>query len=215
MDRDPLIVPAARTARLLEALSLVDLPIVKAENGQMQLRNNDVLVIASIANDGRPLRVEGVRTERALPARCGGAAEQIQLAAVVLPEQEPAGTVPLVEIRLILRTSPVHAVEIEPRRTKVAQVWRNVFFLEAGAGVEGQIVVDQLTEVRLAGGDEIVVLDPISVQLLGELPQMFNDVGSGRRRLPVREIPEQTPVAPICIGLNRSEIVAGAGEGAG
>src|SRR5664280_2777900 len=80
------------------------------------------------------------------------AAEQEHHAALVEAElrvpQRPG--ILQVEVGLVSRSAAVERVQIEPRRTEVVQGVRIVLPLQAGGGVEGDVVVDELAEVGVA-----------------------------------------------------------------
>lgn len=87
MDDDPLVVPPDEPLRLLEdpirrrysfVRQSVDDLVVETYDGQLELRDNDILVVTGIANQGRALAVARQVVE------CVGIKEQlIRLLAVV------------------------------------------------------------------------------------------------------------------------------------
>ncbi len=105
----------------------------------MQLADDDVDIVARVADQGPPLLVAG--QVDALVHGIGVRADE-ELGGVVLVEQVGA----------VERPPAVDGVEVEAGRAVVDQGVGVVTPLEPGGGVEGQVVVDELAEVGVAGG---------------------------------------------------------------
>jgi hypothetical protein len=143
---------------------------VKLEKGAMQLRDDEVLVIARIAEERRLLviarQVDAVRAE-----------EQLR----------PIGA--LVEMRTGARSAAVDAVELQRRRSEVRDRLRIDLTLENGRRIEGDVVIDELPEKRESGRQPAGIVG-IGVRvgsrihrsgLVAELPQPGR-VGLERRK---------------------------------
>ena len=116
--------------------------VVEGEEAGVELRDDDVLVVPRVADERHLLRVPG----------------QVELLRLVLAEQELQRRARVVEVRRGLRPGEVEAVEVEPRRAEVLQAVGVVLPPEARGRVEGDVVVDELAEVREPGRKRRVVL---------------------------------------------------------
>ena len=123
---------------------VVDDAVVELEEGQVELGQDGVLVVAGVADQGPAVGVAGQVLGGQPRAELGPAvAEQQQL---------PAGAAVLgVEIGHVQGAAAVQHVEVEPGGAEVLDLGRVVAELEAGHRVEGEVVVDQLAEVGVAG----------------------------------------------------------------
>jgi hypothetical protein len=165
---DPLVVPDDELAGLLEqrvlgrrrgrldgaGLEALDHLVVEAEEGQVELGDDDVLVVARVPDDGQPLRaprqVEGEgRPHLQVPAG-------LHAAGVADDEERVVGR-ELVEVGLIGGSPAIHAVQVERGGAEVVERQRVDQHLLDGGGVEGDVVVDELAQVGVARGDVLVV----------------------------------------------------------
>ncbi len=171
MHHDPLVVPARDPLRLLEqrhALELlvlaraIDDLVVEADEQQLQLRDDDVLVVARVADQRAALLVAGQVVAVELAVRRRVAADE-QLDATV------GRTRPLVHERVVVGPRAVQAVQVEARRAEVDERVRVVVLLQLGHRVERDVVIDELPEVRVARRDLRVVAGGRRAALLDEL----------------------------------------------
>src|SRR5215211_2652952 len=136
VEHDPVVVAQQKPARLLEAeLELVRDAVVEAREQQVQLRDDRVLVVARVADQGDELVVAWEVERRALG------------------EQQPPRHVLLVEIGLHLRPAAVERVEVEPWCAPVDRAARPARACAERRRVERDVVVDELAEVGEAGRD--------------------------------------------------------------
>jgi hypothetical protein len=123
VDHDVLVVPAHQPPRLLEAPALVDQAVVGLEEGQVELGHDQVLVVARVADAGRPVaqrvgvawlagQVVVVALARRALERHLGAVEPGHL-----PDQQPA-----VVGRVARGRRAVQAVQLEAGRAQVLQL---------------------------------------------------------------------------------------------
>src|ERR1700682_1586930 len=127
--------------------------IMKPVHEPLKLRNDDVLVISWVADDGAPRVVDvfGLRRIRRLTPR---QVSRIRIAGCA--GERPTlnkSIVASVEVRRIVRTLAIDAVKIKTRRAKVDQTVRIVLLLQAACRIERQIVVDELAEIRISRGN--------------------------------------------------------------
>jgi hypothetical protein len=116
---------------------VIDHAVVKAEHRQVELRDEDVNVVARIADQGDALAV----------------ARQVGLLArIVQAEQELGRVVAPVEERVADRTVAVDALEVRARRAEVLDALTGRSAYERAA-VGGDVVGDQLAEEGPAGRD--------------------------------------------------------------
>ena len=142
VQHDPLQVPAQRAAGLLEHVAgavlaqAVDEPVVRAQEGDMELGDRQVDVVARIADQRDAL----------------GVARQVgRRAGVVAADQHPVRVVALDQVRLARRAEAVDALEVEPRDPRVAER-ADVGARRERAAIGGQVVREELREHRPAGG---------------------------------------------------------------
>ena len=107
---------------------------MQPEERQLNLGDDEVLIVACFGNDRRAIGIARQVWRHAV----GGCADQ-----------EP---VAVIELWTLLQSAAVHRVEVERERTAVNETldvngvgWRRL-------SVEGQIVVDELAKVGVAGG---------------------------------------------------------------
>src|SRR5947208_15825565 len=100
----------------------------------------------------------------------------------------------IVQERLVVRSAAVDGVEVEPRGAEVDERVRIVVSLELRRRIEGQVVVDELPEVREARGDVRVVARRVLIsRRLG-----FDHLAGERIEILIvqqkrRQVPNHTP----------------------
>ena len=151
--------PAGTARRAARRRHLADHPVVEADERQVVLGDGEVLVVARIRDDRLALGLDG----RAQPAReveavtCGVAVDprrtpdlEAHVVAVELPgHRVRAGPTPYTESRSSVGERPCSSSTgemVSPSITRRA--------------VEGQVVVDELAEVGVSGGDRPVDVRP-------------------------------------------------------
>jgi hypothetical protein len=141
--------------QLAAVLDVGEQAVVEQEEGELELPDDDVLVVAGIADQGAPVRVPR---------------QVLLVAALGRPDQE---RVAVVHVRLVVAPAAVDAVEVEDRRAEVRQRVGVVLAGQARDGVEGQVVVDELPEVGYPCRQRLRIvglrLDHASGQLVEEL----------------------------------------------
>ena len=153
----PVVVERHRLARPPEPLGgrdagrqLVDDTVVEADHRQVRLRDDQVLVVAGVG-DQRPAAilaragadpgqvVTGLRPVRAGPDRVAG------------PQPHPVRRIEPGRA-CVGRTGAVQRVEVQRRRAALQQLGRRDVLAQADIGhVHRQVVVDELTEIGVAG----------------------------------------------------------------
>jgi len=149
LHHDPLVVPAGEPLGLDELPvgvaagvgGVVDEAVVEPGEQQVQLADDDVLVVARIADERDLLAVSG----QVVDAVGVGADEQLAL------------VIPVVLERFVAGPGPVERVEVEAGSPEAGEAVGVVKPVEAGDRVEGDVVIDELAEVGVAGGDGGVV----------------------------------------------------------
>jgi hypothetical protein len=113
--------------------------------------DDDVLVVARVTDDGarQPFLIHGLSPATGRLVRRQRLAEGT--AGQLLAKEEVQAVE--VQIGLIVGPPAVDAVEVEPRGTEVNQRVRVVLALQAARGIESQVVVDELAEVRVGSRD--------------------------------------------------------------
>ncbi len=117
--------------------------IVKPQHHRVQLRDDDVFVIARVAD--QRARAAGVRM------RFGFVARQISRVLInAFRASQPAAQfemahIVFVQIGLIRRAAPVEAVQIEARRAEIYQRVRVALFFQAADRIKRQVMVNELT----------------------------------------------------------------------
>ena len=148
VDHGPLVVPSDDPATFVEP-SLrrdaregrrVDDLVVVLDHAESKLRDDQVLVIAGVAEEGPPPHVPR---------------EVVFLRPVVADQQVDA--VFIIEKGLVVRPSSVHGIEIESGGAEVDQSVRVVVPLQLRRRVEGEVMVHELAEIREARGDGRIV----------------------------------------------------------
>ncbi len=152
----PLVVLDDRAAGADEALvgglrgELVDDPVVEAHHREVRLRDRQVLVVARVGDDRELLARAARQVEALLVGELAVVRRlaHLELAPVVVEE--------LLRLRVV-GAGAVERVEVERRRAALAQLRRGDVGAERDLRlVEGQVVVDELPEVRVAGRDGAV-----------------------------------------------------------
>ena len=152
VDDDPLVVPAHDPLGGLEGVLAATLQarirgdevnhfVVELQHRQLPLADEGVLVVARITDQRGVLAVAG----------------QIILV-VVAPDEEllTAGAL-VVQERVVDRATTVETVQVEAGGAEVRQrVWV-VLPVQAGRGIERQVMVDELPEVRVSGRNGRIV----------------------------------------------------------
>ena len=198
MHDHPLVVPAHQPLRRLEprlaaahqrriGLDQVDDLVVELQHGQLQLRDERVLVVARVAEQRRLLLV----------------ARQVVLVVVPADQHLLVARVAVVEERVVDRAADVDAVQVEPRAAEVRQRVRVVGPVQAGDRVEGQVVVDELPEVRVAARDVGVVQLGLEVRRDDLLQHEPGDVADPRVVRHVRREPEHPAEPPLELARGR------------
>ena len=181
MHDDPLVMPAHQLLRLPEQLrpretvalaDVLDDPVVEADEQQVQLREDQVLVVARVAGERAALCVarqvvEHVQELHAAVARVG----------------------PLIQERLVRGARAVDRVEVQARRAEVDQRERVVELLQLRARVERDVVIDELAEVRVARWDVRVV----RAGMAHRLDERFDRSRAELARGQLREHPAEAP----------------------
>ena len=120
--------------------------VVEAHHRRLELRHDHVFIVSRVADQGAFLRVA---LKVARPGVLG-------VSRKVAPEKEP-DAIRGIKVRLVVGPSAVDVIEVEPWRAEIDKTLGVVLPLEAARGVEGQIVVDELSEVSVAGRDAEVL----------------------------------------------------------
>lgn len=126
-----------------------DLVVEPQEDG-VQLRHDAVLVVARIA-DQRPA---------ARPAGDLGGLRVVGVSRQRLAQQH-ADPVPLVHVGLVVRPAPVEIVQVETGGTEVRQLPDLIpvqKFTQAGRGVKGEVMINELTQICVGGRYSPVLL---------------------------------------------------------
>ena len=142
-------------------------------------------------------------------SRVGAAAEQERSARSAAAAGAARSAV-AIEVGLVGRAAPVERVEIEARGAEVVQRVGVVLALQARHRVEGQVVVDELAEVGVAGRDRrvlVVVLLALRLLPLARLDHL------ARQRLEVairvvedRQVAEHASEASLAEGGARHDV---------
>ncbi len=114
--------------------------VVEPVEQSLQLRNDHVLVVARVSDDGAALQRAGDAAARQIAGRrVRGRARQGSA------KQKRPGV--LVQVRLVVGAAAIHTVEIESRRAEVDERVRIVLPLQAAGGIEREVVIDELAQV--------------------------------------------------------------------
>jgi hypothetical protein len=173
-------VEAHDTARRLEivgGIKLVHDRVVILHEGQVQVRDDGVLVIAGVSDDGR---IFGVT---------------LQVAVGVI-EQQVLSVLLVVEEHVVIGPAAVEAVQIKTRSPEIAKSGWIVDAVKLGDRIEGQIVVDELSQVGKPGRQ--VLVDVRGFRSIFHIIRFFDhrlrqgdEVGVIRREGP--QVAEETP----------------------
>ena len=151
MAQHPLVVQRHLLARLAEVLrrgrgrGVVDDPVVEVHHRHVGLGDDEVLVVAGVRDQRGPLPVDA----RQVVALLGGVRPDLLGGADL--EVQPVGLVELGGCR-VARPHAVQGVQVEPRRATLHELGRRDVLAERDVRtVEGQVVVDELAEVGVAG----------------------------------------------------------------
>ena len=136
VDDDPLVVPAHQALCLSENLcarhslspQVVDDRIVKFEEGQVQLRNNEVDIVSRVANQGTPLPVPG---------------DIGQLSLVIYANKQLVSVIEVIEIWAPCRSAAIERFKIEARRSKIAQ-FVQARMMQQETTIRGDVMRDKL-----------------------------------------------------------------------
>ena len=196
---------------------------MELEKGEVGLRDEQVLVVALVADDGAADAVarQVVRERRHGPV---GGSEAVAVRPMSSFGDRPALRPALVHEGRERRPRPVDRVEVERRGAEVRRAERVALLLVERGEVEGDVVVDELGEVGVAGGDiGVVAVLRGRVVVDHRLRQLEERVVAGVERRQHREHPpELAGVAVAAERLQRLErhlaggaAVLGAGGGGG
>ena len=191
VDHDPLIMPARQPRGAPEGIAFIRHPrhqrgrvhhlVVEADERLMELRDDDVLVVTRIADLGDTGLIAQVivdRLDHAGRRRLDAGIAQLQLERRRVVQRYAASGAVAVDI-----------VEIERRRAKVLdRVGILLLFADAGL-VEREVVIDELTEIGIACGDQKVLIVVAGVE---KLPVVHLDHRLGERPQIVGRYPGPT-----------------------
>ena len=179
VQHQPLIVPAhdahggAKAAAGLypdatEGLDqrlIADDLVVEADEGALQLNDDTVLVIALVAEDRRVGTLAGGRRLAVRIMQAQDIAAGLHLFGQRLFEdlaQAQMQAIGLVEIGLIVRSASVDAVQIQRRRAEVLDRGDVDVAVPERGRIERQVVINELSEIGIAGGNAGVFVDSFS-----------------------------------------------------
>ncbi len=207
IEDEPLVVPPHRPARVMEGGPLAGLlrlgeggravvvlaprqhvhhPIVELEEGDVGLGNDEVLVVAVVANHGPAVAPSGQVVGKRL-VRVGGPDGRAEPEAGLARRQ--AG---VVEVGLPPRPLAVEAVEVQGGRPRLLYELRVVLHGEVPRLVAREVVVDELPEVCEARGDLGVLEGRVFRQGLPHRAAQIDEgpVGGPERIQPREHLPE-------------------------
>src|SRR5829696_2470509 len=162
---DPLVVPADQPLGLFEQVvagqrrggrHVVDNLVVELQHGQVQLGDQQVLVVAGIAEQ-RPAEEHLLAI-----ALAGFVAGQVRAGpallardhAHILAELQSGDAAGLfVQVWLVAGAAAIDRVQIEPGGAEVVQGVGVVLALKAGHRIKGDVVIDELTQIGVPGGN--------------------------------------------------------------
>ena len=169
---------------------VVDHAVVEAQHQPLKLGDDAVLVVAGIADQCAALearQVDGVGY--------AGAGQR-------LAEEKLAGIV--VHVGLVVRTAPVEIVQIERRRAEIDQPVRVLLLGQRAHGIEGDVVIDELAEIRVERGNSALlgvgaVFGRIEIadHVVGERREICDVVGLVRAEFRRRQIAEHAAEAAL------------------
>ena len=212
MDDEPLVVPAddplclpedltIGVARAELGLDVVDHLVVEAEQRAVKLGDDQVLVVAGIADERGVLTVAGhvepsFAVDRHRPRT-----------RYLLQEEGRSSPVDrrVVEMRRSARARfPVHAVQVERGDPEVADGLRILLASQARRRVEGHVVIEELAEEGEARGDRRVVRVVDALRGVGDQDDRVGQiVGSVHRAVLGSELGEPVPHQLRVLGENR------------
>jgi hypothetical protein len=142
MEHYPLIMPAHQSLRFLERLIRVsDILlnkikdcVMKFNECQLKLGNDDILVISRIADQGGILAVP-----RQILRKTG-------------IDEQFSGLGLIVQMRTGAASRAVNAIQFECGRAKIGYRLRIILALQAGGWIEGNVMIQKLSKKRKAGG---------------------------------------------------------------
>src|SRR6185369_5271685 len=139
--------PAHNPARFVKKIGRaggqgIDDLVMKLNKGQVQLRDNRILVVPRVACE-RALRVSRV-------------SRQVVFAGCVLTDEQ-VDAVCSVEIWIIVWSIRVERIKVVAGRAEVAQSIRVVVALEFGIRIKGDVMVNELTKISEARGNIRIV----------------------------------------------------------
>ena len=162
LDHHPLVVPRDQPPRLLEQrrtghprvrLDPIDHPVVELDHRQVQLGDDDVLVVARVADQRPSLLVSG----QILPLEHLVVGIELRVASGQQLHPTELRIQPLVEVGGVGGPAAVERVQVEARRAEVDQPVRIADALQGRDRIEGDVVVDELAQVGVAHRDRRVV----------------------------------------------------------
>ena len=125
-------------------------PVVEPQEDGVKLRHDAVLVVARIADERPAIR----------PAGDLGGMRVVRVPREGLAQLH-ADPVRVVQVRLVVRPPPVEVVQVETGGTEVRQLPDLIpvkIFTQAGCGVEGEVMINELTQICIGGRDGPVLL---------------------------------------------------------
>ena len=137
--------------------------------------DDEVLVVARVSDDGQSL---GATWEVEVERRLHGGVAAGSGARLSDDEEGVVGSELVVE-GLVGRPPAIEGVEVQRGGAEVVERQRVDEHLLDGGGVEGDVVVDELAEVRVAGGDVFVVTLGVSVGPLHRAAELLQGLGGG------------------------------------
>src|SRR5680860_567665 len=136
-----------RPPRSTQSRSSAASDVYKRQELQLQLADDDVLLLGSVADQGDAIGI--VRQVELI--RFGDAAEQHPPRPLLVFRRL------LIEKGLVVRALAVDVVEVVTRGAEVVQRVGVVVTQQRGGGIESDVVIDELAEVGVAGGNPGVV----------------------------------------------------------
>ena len=174
--------PHRRLAGLKVRHALVDQTVVEADERDVQLHDEEVLLIPRVRDFRRPVRV----------------ARQVLEAVDVGLQQEPGGLRRVLDgpgADAIGLDRPVHGIEVEQRRSEVHRAFRVGLLVAKRLPVHRQVVVDELAQECESRGNVVVVADRGASG--GIAHRLGEYVGERRRDVERRKVGEHEPEPPL------------------
>ena len=142
---------------------------MEGDHGRLDLRYQPVLVVALVAEDGEALlhlpacgrtnpQAQNVefRHGNSRGGRPGNVVSRRQQERLATRQQ---GVVACVEVGLLVRPAAIDVVEVEGGRTEIFEGFDVDALGVQGRGIEGDVVVDELAEIGVAGWNGGVLVD--------------------------------------------------------